>query len=303
MTAPYDAEIAASIDAAVAHAEARSLDMAVHQFAYARAQALYYADPAALARKITDEHAIYAREREHYRAMFPPKPGGTHDVLIMADSLGLTRPDDKDGAQRTYSGLIHDRYPDLSVTSICQRFFTTRDVLDLLIANPDLGWNSHFVLHVGLNDCANRMFLENERLALSFLTAATRNKMIEFTRKYRREIILRLPSHHYVSLIQFRQNLLAIIDLLRTRKADKIVLTTIILPPSKSWPGTPGINRNFAAYNLEILNAVHDKDALLLDMDRHVWQAQNRGVLVSDGMHLSDAGHQLFCDKCDPYLR
>jgi len=303
MTVAYDSEIEATIDAAIASAEAGSLDIAVKQFSLARTQALHLADPEELAKKIASDHAAYVRERNQFRALFPAKPAGTRNVLIMSDSLGLPRPDDIEGEAQTYTNLINERYPDLNVTSLCQRFATTQNVRDELTADPDLGRDSHFVLHVGLNDCANRMFLENERIALSFLKPMTRDKLIDFTRKYRRDIIQRLPPHHYVNPTEFRQNLDAIIDLLRARNADKIVLTTIILPPAKSWPGTPGINRNFAAYNLEILNAVHDRDALLLDLDRHVWQAQKQGVLDPDGMHLADKGHQLFCNKCDPYLR
>lgn len=303
MTAKYDAEIATEIDTAFSHAEAGAIDVAVHQFAFARTKALHYADPVGLANKIAEENAAYARERERHRASFAPKPKATRKVLIMADSLGLPRPDGEAAPVRTYSSLIYDRYPELDVDSFCQRFFTTQNVRAALDEDPDLGRASDFVLHVGLNDCANRMFLENERIALSFLSPDTRNKLIAFTRKYRRDIILRLTPHHYVTPTQFRENLAAIVDVLRARNAGRIVLTSIILPPSKSWPGTPGINRNFANYNLEIMNTVHNKDAFLMDMDRHVWRAQNRGVLVSDGMHLSEAGHQLFCDKCDPFLR
>jgi lysophospholipase L1-like esterase len=307
MSTPYDADIKAIIEDAFSNAEANKLDLAVQQFAFARAQALHLAHPAKLTAKIAAEHAAYTREREHYRGYFPMKENTDSHVLIMGDSLGLPRPDDKvgekDGVERTYSGLIYDKYPDLSVTSICQRFFTTQNVRTMLEDDTELGRDAHFLLHVGLNDCAKRMFLENERISLSFLTVETRNRLIAFTRKYRRDIILRLPPSHYVSPEEFRDNLTVIISLLKARNVQKIILTTIILPPARSWPGTPNINHNFAKYNLEIMEVAERHGALLLDMDRHVWQAQNRGVLLADGMHLSDAGHKLFCVKADPYLR
>ena len=303
MSAAYDADILGLIDAAYASVEAGAIEIGLQQFVLARTQALHLADPVALAQKLASDTAAYVRHRDVFRAAFPPKPDATRKVLIMADSLGLPRPDEPDRIDATYTGHIDARYPDLSVTSMCQRFATTQTVLETLRADPALGQDSDFVLHVGLNDCANRMFLEDERIALSFLSKTTRDKMIEFTRKYRREIILRLPPHHYVPPVAFRQNLISIVELLKTRNVGKVILTTIILPPAKSWPGTPGMSRNFAAYNLEIMDAVHHYDACLLDMDRHVWQAQNRGVLLPDGMHLADGGHQLFCDKADPFLR
>ncbi|WP_107498425.1 SGNH/GDSL hydrolase family protein [Thalassobius sp. I31.1] len=303
MNVAYEPEITEKIDAAHAHAQEGAMEIAVQEFSLTRSSVLHLADAAALADRIASEKAAYARERERFRAGIAPKTDGTRKVLIMADSLGLPRPDDPDGTVLTYSKLIDQTYSDLSVDSFCQRFFTTKDVRDALAADPDLGRDSHFILHVGLNDCANRMFLEPERIALGLLTPATRNKIIDFSRKYRRQIILDLPPHHYVPLAQFRENLDVIVHLLRARNVGKIILSSIILPPARSWPGTPGINRNFALYNMEIMHAVHDHGALLLDMDRHIWQAQNRGVLNADGMHLAEGGHDLFCKKCDPYLR
>ncbi|MCK0122130.1 SGNH/GDSL hydrolase family protein [Loktanella sp. F6476L] len=307
MTEDGAAVVRATIETAFESAQAHEPQIAVQQFALARTQVLSLVDADKLDAAISREHATYARERTMYQNFYPPKAGSSRHVLIMGDSLGLPRPNDnkgeKKGAERTYTGLIYEKYSDRSVTSMCQRFFTTTEVRSLLFENADLGRDSDFLLHVGLNDCANRMFLENERIALSFLDPDTRNRLIEFSRKYRRDIIMRLPPHHYVPPTRFRDNLSAIVSMLRTRNARRIILATIILPPAKSWPGTPSMNRNFAAYNLDIMNTVYDHEIDLLDFDRHIWQAQNRQVLLPDGMHLSDAGHQLFTDKCDPFLR
>lgn len=296
-----------TIEAAFESAQANEPQIAVQQFALSRTQALNLVGTDELEAAISREHATYARERTMYRDFHPPKAGASRHVLVMGDSLGLPRPNDnegaKKGADRTYTGRIYEKYPDRSVTSMCQRFFTTTEVRNLLFENVDLGRDSDFLLHVGLNDCANRMFLENERIALSFLDPDTRNRLIDFSRKYRRDIIIRLPPHHYVPPAQFRDNLSAIVSMLQARNAKRIILTTIILPPAKSWPGTPSMNRNFAAYNLDIMNTVYDYGIDLMDFDRHIWQAQNRKVLLPDGMHLTDAGHQLFADKCDPFLR
>ena len=54
---------------------------------------------------------------------------GDRQLVVLADSLGLPRPDDKvgptSGAERTYPMLLLDRLPGHGVNSFCQRYFTT----------------------------------------------------------------------------------------------------------------------------------------------------------------------------------
>lgn len=307
MTAVYDQEVRDAIDLAFERAEAGQREIAVLQFALARTLSFRLADPSALKTVQDKDRSAYVKEREVYRKLIPEKPDASRKLLLIADSLGLPRPNDKEGplkgAERTYTGLIDAKFEELRVTSICQRFLSTTEVVDLLQEDEDLGRGSDVLIHVGLNDCANRMFLEAERLSLALLSVDTRKRVIEFSRLYRRDILQNLPPHHYTTIENFRKNLDMCVSLLKERDAGRITLTTIILPPARSWPGTPGMNRNFATYNLAIMDATHRHQVGLFDLDRHIWQAQGRKVLLDDGMHLSDTGHQLFVTKCDPFIR
>lgn len=281
-------------------AEAGKISLAVQGFALAREMAVALIAPEKLRQTILAERAGFVRERDLFRTMIEERGNESGKVLILGDSLGLPRPPNKTGpdlgAAKTYPWLLGDRLAGHRVTSLCQRFFTTQDAYDVLRAEPELGAGAKVVLHLGLNDCANRMFQENERLALSLYPEDIRTPIVNFAQKYRREILRLLPSRHYVTRDMFRTNLDAIAELLRQRNAQKIVLATIILPPAKFWPATPGVNANFGAYNQEIMNAALRHNALLLDIDRHVWQAINQNALLADGMHLSDFGHTIFAD-------
>lgn len=299
---PEDQErIAAQIEQAWTLAERGVADVAALAFAQARAMVLSLADPAARRRVVGGNLAALTREREGYRDRIARKRTGDRRLVILADSLGLPRPDDKggvdQGAERTYPMLLLDRLPQHSVDSYCQRYFTSRDVLDLLHDDPTLGAGADVVLHIGLNDCANRMFLEPERLTLDLLPAETKDRIVGFAQRYRALVLANLPSYHYVAPHDFDANLHAILELLAQRRARRVVVATIILPPIRFWGATPGIQRNFGRYNQMLMAAAAEHGAVLFDLDRHVWARQHESVLLPDGMHLALAGHHLFADE------
>lgn len=304
------AALKAAITEAHAFAEAGQHGPAVQSFALARAMALDLADPKAVQKKVDNALAGYRRERETYRARLAAKVKAQPEKLVvLADSLGLPRPEEAGQPPKTYSWLLQDATAGPAVDSLCQRFFTSDTVLAALEEDPTLGVASDVVIHVGLNDCANRMYLEPERLALSLLPADVNEQVVEFSRKYRAQILRRLPSRHYVPIDRFRANLDVIANLLIRRGARHIILTTIILPPVRFWPATPGVNANFARYNLEIMQAAARHDVQLLDLDRLVWQdlssdpKDENSPLLADGMHLSHAGHRLMAKAISDMLR
>lgn len=301
MTQKLDAaqadRIAEVMDRAEALAQEARMRPAVQAFALARSMAVDLPGPAVIAGIIARNEQVYRAERErHRKAIAARRPEG-RGLVIFADSLGLPRPVPRGGQpleDRVYPELIADARPGRAVSSLCQRFFTTDHLRHELQADATLGAGADVIIHVGLNDCANRMFLENERLALDLLPEALSVRIVEFSRRHRRAILTDLPSRHYVAPEMFSANLDACLALLKGRKAARVVLTTIILPPVTAWAGTPFIHMNFAGYNLRIMEAARRNGALLFDFDRHVWQAQHLDALLADGMHLASEGHRIF---------
>ena len=306
MRPEHEAQISAQIELAFELATSGAPAAAAGAFFVARELTVSRSEPGVLQRKITNHATPLARERETYRAMIAARGSGSRDLVILADSLGLPRPDAKSGptagADATYPMMLADRLPDHGVQSHCQRYFTTQSVLDLLRDDPALGAGSDVVIHVGLNDCATRMFLESQRLALDLLSDGIKERIVLFAQRYRRLILAHLPPLHYVDPSAFRANLDAILRLLADRDARRVLLATIILPPERFWAGTPGVNRNFASYNLDIMAAAESAGAVIFDLDRMVWARQGAGVLLDDGMHLSPAGHELFAEQAATLL-
>lgn len=300
MTPEHRAALTAEIARAHHMAEAGQMTLAVKSFDLAREMAHVWADPNRLNKTLAKENAVLVKERNAYRKIhFAHGAGeGRKPLLVLGDSLGLPRTDRKSGrqhgAENTYSWMLGHPTRPYQPTSLCQRYFTTTDALELLREEPALAHTEAALIHLGLNDCAKRIFLEPERLALSLLPVALRNEMLKFAKLYRTALLSRLAARHYVPLEQFQRNLDVLIDALRNGGCGKVVLTTIILPPSRTWPATPGVNENFARYNLAIMEAAARNGGIVLDLNRLVAERGMQEMLIEDGMHLSDAGHKMF---------
>ena len=294
------AEVAAMIGRAHRLAERGLLDAAVWEFAAAREMTLSIDDGVASATRVNARERRARKEREKYRALIASQRQSADQITVFGDSLGLPRSDATDGALEGADGtypfmLLHHR-PQSSIDSVCQRYFTTRHVLDMLLEEPELCAGADVIMHVGLNDAALRMFLEPERLALDDLPDDVKGEIVDFAQKYRRTILRILPHRHYVPPAEFERNVNTILELLR-RRARKVVVATIVLPPIRLWPGTPGIQANRARYNLVLMDAAHRHGATLFDFDRFVWANEHRGALLGDGMHLSTLGHEIFAEQ------
>lgn len=276
-------------------------ELAVAAFDQARRMTVALCDPDWLARRIADDRQQMRAEREAFRKRFATGPNGSgRPLLIFADSLGLPRPErgvTEDSVKETYAWWLGEGAFDRRVTPICQRFFTTADVLSELLADESFGRDGDTLIHVGLNDCAARMFLPEERLALGFFDEPIQKSLVGFARIYRREILKLTPTRHYVGIDDFRANLAAIGRILASRGNGRVIFATIILPPEKFWPASPGINRNFGRYNMAIMEVAHATGAEVFDADRVIWEAFARSPLLGDGMHLSGYGHQLFANR------
>ncbi len=300
MTPDDEALISAEIDRAYAFAARGDDGMAAQLFAATRAMCVGLADSKALDKRIRYVHRKAVRERERYREIIAKQRPSGRPLVVFSDSLGLPRLEEMagpyDGAERTYPFMLIDRLPHHSVNSHCQRYFTSRHVLDLLLGDSTFGVDADVVVHVGLNDAPWRMFSETDRLSLDLLPPDLKDRIVGFAQKYRNLILSELPKYHYVDPPTYQANFDAILETLTHRKA-RVMVTTTILPPVRFWSFTPGLQRNFARYNLILMDAAHRHGATVIDLDRLVWDKQHDGVLLRDGMHLSDAGHELVAEQ------
>ena len=303
--------LTACIETAYALAERGDREAAVHQFATARVLSGTRADQALLTKEVQRQYNICKKERDYYRedarVHSTGRPDAGNGILVLADSLGLPRAYEMEtprrGAEVLYPNLLGRMFPDRVITSLAQRLFTTSDAVAMLEAEPDLGRDASIILHMGLNDAARRMYIERHRISLALLPEAQRDRIVRFGQVYRKDILQYLPPLFYTDCDQFVTNIDRVISLARERKARRVVLLTIIVPPLRSWAGTPHAPRYFAEYNLRIMTTALRHDMPYIDFDRHVWASMESGPLNDDGMHLSAFGHQLLATELAKVLR
>lgn len=224
-------------------------------------------------------------------------------VAIFADSLALPRPEEIDAFPENiasfYPGIINARLqaaPALEGASVwahCQRYLTTDDVLEVLAEHPDSVRDAHVLVHVGLNDCAVRMYMDDQRIALGLLAEETQKEILAFSSKYRSALIEAFPNFSFVPIRKYSTNLHRIAEITRAANSRSLTFTTTIVVPEKFWPATPGTCRNFTTYNMETMNVAHQVGAKVLDVDRLMWGNDVGASLNKDGMHLSSIGHEL----------
>lgn len=152
MSPEAQAEIAAAIARAFSLAREGQDEAAVWTFASARSMTVSLADANELAKRIENHDAPLIREREHYRALIARQRQSEDHIVVFSDSLGMPRPDMKqgelDGADGTYPFQLLAHRPGWAVDSICQRYFTTRRVLDMLLAEPAMADGADVILNV-----------------------------------------------------------------------------------------------------------------------------------------------------------
>lgn len=299
-------------------AKASDFAGAMQFFYQARASLTEQVTPARLARTVTSTRRKLRAECDSFAAIIAERmPADGKNVFVFADSLGLPRSEDASlpdaGAQETYADKIQSwstkRGASLPVRTHaqCQRYFTTDDVVERLTEVRSQLQSGFVFVHVGLNDCASRVFSEAERLAVPFLDEPTEKLLLNFVRTYRRPIIHRQPEYTYVPLDRFVQNLEKIVKISRTHGAKHVAFANIIMPALKSESSTPHVRWNFTRYNLAIYDVAKRLSAHVVDVDRLCWSTGLGKALRPDGQHLGSIGHDLvaeaYLDLIAPVIR
>ncbi|MTI03952.1 hypothetical protein E1180_00230 [Roseibium denhamense] len=287
---------------------------AVHAFALCRVMLASRASKNELERRVKLEQVKLRTEadqmREHFLGLSSDNP--QRRVTVYSDSLGLPRPQEMDAYESTvkltYSGqlmrlLSEESNGNEHLDTNCQRFCTTNEVIALMYERPESLKGADVLIHVGLNDCSIRMFMAPQRIACGLLPAAIREKVLEFARVYRVDLVKAFPHHQYVPLDTFQSNLFKIANLTKENGAKSLTFSTIVLVPMRFWPSTPGVVKNFTSYNMAIMQIADQVGANVLEIDRLMWQHGTGSMLDKDGMHLSHRGHEMLADLYLKILR
>ncbi|WP_455272840.1 SGNH/GDSL hydrolase family protein [Rhizobium herbae] len=297
-------EIEAYIDLANNLAKRGDIEGGILQFKVARSL-LLASDVSKVKAAIDRETSIYGKESLSFeqRASELSSKSPNRTAVIVSDSLGLPRgaadsTHDATTFELTHSGLVLaglSKKGPARVQALCQRFATTEFVVNAIRERADCQ-NADVLIHIGLNDCVVRMFMNNQRIALGTLSAELRQKIVGFSQVHRNALIESDFDHTFTPLAVFKERLEETVMLARSKGARSVSLATIIQPALKYASKTTQMAWNFARYNMAIYDVAKSLRCHLIDMHLLCWERGTATHLSTDGMHLSAAGHRLMAD-------
>lgn len=232
-------------------------------------------------------------------------------VAILSDSLGLPREDvgrDK---------LFEATYPYLLDQSLRKRLQadapfimergmrrrTIERVLDDWYEQVELKGTDVVVVHVGIVDCAPRVFLRREGDFIASLRWVwLRERILKFVHKHRRGIV-EWRQRVYVPLERFQRHVSEVIERASTCRLKSLIFVNIITPPDEVESRSPGFQRNVTLYNETLAQEANRETWIhLIDLNRLVEKHGGSQALTVDGIHLNEEGHKILAHELERHI-
>lgn len=225
-------------------------------------------------------------------------------VVILADSLALPR--EEVGGERCfevcYPYLLHESLRDQfgkDAPLIIERGMRLRTVEAVLtdwheqveLRNADV-----VVVHVGVVDCAPRVFLRRENAFLANRPKWMRDPILKFVHEHRRWIIQHRPRV-YVPLARFQRHVEEVTQLARTSKVQLLMYVNIVEPPDAIEQRSPGFQQNVRLYNDVLAKQTSESKVQYVDVDKLIKAEGGSDILTIDGVHLNERAHQLLASR------
>ena len=231
-------------------------------------------------------------------------------ISILADSLALPREDvgSDELLEVTYPFLL-----DRSLRARCggaaplifergMRRRTIEYVIDDWYEQVELKKPEVVIVHVGIVDCAPRVFLRREGAFVANIRFGwLRNRILKFTHDHRRRIV-QFRRKVYVPLPRFERLVETVVQKARETNVQSLVLVNIVRPPDSVEERSPGFQDNVTAYNRVLQEQTKHSFVTLIDLNRIVEDEGGSETLTIDGVHLSERGHALLAEKLEQVL-
>jgi acyl-CoA thioesterase I len=153
------------------------------------------------------------------------------------------------------------------------------------------------IVHVGVVDCAPRVFLRREGSFVANIRFAwLRERILKFAHDHRRAIIQR-RRRVYVPLPRFERLVQTVGEKAGEAKLKSLVFINIISPPDSVEERSPGFQNNVIAYNRVLQQQTKHKWVSLIDLNGLVQSEGGSEKLTFDGIHLNERGHELLANE------
>jgi len=226
-------------------------------------------------------------------------------IVILADSLALPRPESVGNIthEATYPYLLDQSLrrqwgsmaPQVIERGMRRR--TIENVLDewaemVVFKKPEI-----LIIHVGIVDCAPRVFRRRESRVVERLRPVWLQKLIlSFAHKHRRRIVT-FRQRVYVPPERFQSHVRDVCEKARADGVKSLVFINILTPPDPLEARSPGFKANVETYNRILQAAANEPWIQLLDLNGLVRSEGRATVLLGDGIHLNERGHDMLASE------
>lgn len=231
-------------------------------------------------------------------------------VVILADSLALPRQEGEGNIpyEATYPYLLDEglrgrlgrRAPWIIERGMRSR--TIGKVLEEWFELVQLRRAEVVVIHVGIVDCAPRVFMPRERAVVERLRPARlRIRFLDFVHRHRRRIVS-ARQRTYVPLESFRRMAEEVARRGREEGLRALLFVNIIEPPQGMEERSPGFQRNVAEYNRVLAAQAVEPWVRLIDLDGLIKARGGAERLTVDGIHINEEGHRMLAAELERHL-
>lgn len=228
------------------------------------------------------------------------------NVRLITDSLGMERPPELGDVpfELAYPNLLRRRLKDseIHVHSHCQRARTMDEALDQ-VAVLERGATDLLIVHVGVVDCALRVFTRQEREMVKRMPRNERERLLAHIKQHRREIILSTPPKVYTPLPQFKRCAEMLIGAAKKLGVAAICFINIIRPNAAREHRSPGLTRMVQDYNAVFTRLSSHDDVHVFDANGLVTESGDYDTFLNkDLVHLSREGGMLLAIKLHEFI-
>lgn len=211
-------------------------------------------------------------------------------IVILGDSLGMARSEIK--FEETYPYILQTSLPDCEIyakhrrandSDLQSEFLNIQDDIDYMKADI-------LVIHLGIVDCAPRLFSRAEQKRLQYLKIISKY-IIAFMSK-RRFFFTKLFPKVYVDRGSYEKNIRTLI-LSGKKNAKRVIVVNIADTSVENKKKSYGFEENIKQYNEVLSKLVEENEVELLEM----FKITDESMLLEDGIHLSVKGNHLLAEK------
>jgi lysophospholipase L1-like esterase len=158
------------------------------------------------------------------------------------------------------------------------------------------------VVHVGIVDCAPRVFLRRERQFVENLRPAFLRESILRNVHRHRPAIVNVRKKVYVPAQRFNSLAAQVIERAKQSKLRSLVIVNIITPPAEMDERSPGFIRNVGIYNEILRSHARGTGVHLIDIDQMIKDAGGVERLTVDGIHINETGHAMLAGEIENHV-